>query len=44
MCEAHMHTKYAKTREGLWGMPSEIFENLTLWYLILGIFNGIMYN
>ena len=44
MCEAHMHTKYAKTRERLWGMPQKIFENLILWYWILGIFNGIMYN
>ena len=28
MCEAHMDTKYAKTRKGLWGMPQKIFENL----------------
>ena len=37
MCEAHMHTNYAKTRKGLWGMPQKIFENFTLWYWILGI-------
>ena len=28
MCEAHMHTKYAKTRKGLWGMPQEILKIL----------------